>query len=101
MVLSTPLLGRGGVVARTSRGPHLGWRNAGSSLSFDWERDHVVAGASGHKLETPEPNHRGAWNRRRKSGHLGKNGKSMKKHAGPLPGVPTVGVFPVGGHANE
>jgi len=24
-----------------------------------------------------------------------------KKHAGPLPGAPTVGVFPTGGHTNE
>jgi len=63
VVLSTPLLGRGGVVLRTSRGPHTGWRNAGSSQSFDREQDHVIAGASRHELEAPKPNHRGARNR--------------------------------------
>jgi len=63
VVLSTPLLRRGGVVVRTSRGPHPGWRNAGSSRPFDREQDHVIAEASGHELETPKPNHRGARNR--------------------------------------
>jgi len=101
MVLSTPLLGRGGVVVRASRGPQPCWRNAGSSRSFDREQDHIVAGASRHELETPKPNHRGARNRRGESGHLERNGKSMKKRAGPLPGAPTVGVYPTGGHTNE
>jgi len=63
MVLSTPLLGRGGVVVMTSWAPHLGWRNAGSSRPFYREQDHVIAGAGGHELETPKPNHRRAWNR--------------------------------------
>ena len=70
VVLSTYLLGRGGVVVRTSRGPHPGWRNAGSSWSFDLEQDHVIARASRHELKTPKPNHPGAWNWRSKSGHL-------------------------------
>ena len=98
VVLSTPLLGRGGMVPRTSRGPLPCWRNAGSSRSFDREQDHVIAGASRHELETPKPNHRGVRNRRGESGHLERNGKSVKKHAGPLPGTPTVIVFALGGH---
>jgi len=59
VVLSTPLLGRGGVVARTSRGPQPCRRNASSSRSFDREQNHVIAEASKHELETPKPNHRG------------------------------------------
>jgi len=62
VVLSTPHLGRRGVVARASRGPQPCWRNAGSSRSFDREQDHVIAGAGRHELETPKPNHRGARN---------------------------------------
>jgi len=82
-VLSTPLLGRGGVVARTSWGPQPCWRNAGSSRSFDREQDHVIAGASRHELETPKPNHHGARNRRSESGHLERNGKSVKNKQDP------------------
>ena len=40
------------------------------SRSFDREQDHVVAGTGGHELEAPEPNHRGARDRRNESGHL-------------------------------
>jgi len=83
VVLSTPLLGRGGVVARTSRGPQPCWRDAGSSRFFDREQDHVVAGASRHELKTPKPNHRGARNRQGESGHLERNGKSMKNTQDP------------------
>ena len=88
-------------MARMSRRPQSCLRNADSSRSFDREQDHVVAGASRHELEAPEPNHRGARNQRNESGHLERNGKLVKKHAGPLPGAPTVGVFPPGGHTNE
>jgi len=83
VVLSTPLLGRGGVVARTSRGPQPRGRNAGSSRSFDREQDHVVAGASRQELETPKPNRRGARDRRSESGHLERNGKSVKNTQDP------------------
>jgi len=79
VVLSTPLLGRGGVVARTSWGPQPCRRNAGSSRSFDRKQDHVIAGASRHELETPKPNHCGARDRQSESGHLKRNGKSAKK----------------------
>jgi len=83
VVVSTPLLGRGGVMARASRGPRPCWRNAGSSRSFHREQDHVIVRASRHELETPKPNHCGAWNRRSKSGHLEKNGKSIKNTQDP------------------
>jgi len=83
VVLSMPLLGRGGVVARTSRGPQPCWRNAGSSRSFEREQDHVIAGASRHELETPKPNHRGAQNQRSESGHLKTSGKSVKNTQDP------------------
>ena len=99
--LSTPLLRRGGVVARPSGSPQSGGHNASSSRSFDREQDHVIAETGGHELEAPEPNHRGARNRRNKGGHLEKRWEIGKKHAGPLPGAPTVGVFPPGGHTNE
>ena len=101
VALSTPLFGRGGMVARPSGSPQSGGRNASSSQSFDREQDHVIAETGGHELEAPEPNHRRAQNRRNKSGYLEKDGKSVKKHAGPLPGAPTIGVFPPGGHTNE
>jgi len=101
VMLPTPLLGRGGVVVRTSRSPQSCWRNASSTWSFDREQDHVVAKAGRHELKAPEPNHCGARNRQNESGHLERNGKSAKKYAGPLPGAPTVGVFPPGCHTNE
>jgi hypothetical protein len=63
VALSTPLLGRRGVVVRTSRSPQSCWSKAGSSRSFDREQDQVIAGTSRHELEAPEPNHRGARNR--------------------------------------
>ena len=63
VALSTPLLGRGGMVARPSRSPQSCGRNASSSRSFDREQDHVIAETGGHELEAPEPNHRGAQNR--------------------------------------
>ena len=83
VALPTPLLGRGGVVAWTSRSPQLCWRNTGSSRSFDREQDHVIAGASSHELKTPKPNHRGARDRRSESGHLERNGKSVKNTQDP------------------
>jgi hypothetical protein len=83
LVLSTPLLGRGGVVVRTSRSPQSCRRNASSSRSFDREQDHVIAKTGRHELEAPEPNHRGAWNRRNESGHLERNGKSLKNTQDP------------------
>jgi len=101
VALSTPLLWRGGVVARPSGSPQSGGCNASSSRSFDREQDHVVAETGGHELEAPEPNHHGARNWRNKGGHLEKRWEISKKHAGPLPGVPTVGVFPPEGHTNE
>ena len=78
VALSTPLLGRGGVVARLSRSPQSGGHNASSSRSFDREEDHVIAETGGHELEAPEPNHRGSRNRRNKSGHPEKCGKTVK-----------------------
>jgi len=78
VALSTPLLGRGGMVARPSRSPQSCGRNASSSRSFDREQDHVIAKTGRHELEAPEPNHRGAWNRRNESGHLERDGKSVK-----------------------
>jgi len=83
VALSTPLLGRGGVVARPSRRPQSGRRNASSSRSFDREQDHVIAETGGHELEAPKPNHRGAQNRRNKSGHFEKDGKSVKNTQDP------------------
>ena len=70
-------------MARTSWGPQPCWRNAGSSRSFDREQDHVIAEASRHELETPKPNHHGARNRRSESGHLERNGKSVKNTQDP------------------
>ena len=64
-------------------GPSTCWRNAGSSRSFDQEQDHVIAGASRHDLETPKPNHRGARDRQSESGHLERNGKSVKNTQDP------------------
>jgi len=101
VALSTPLLGRGGVVARPSWSPQSCGHNASSSWSFDREQYHVVAKTGRHELEAPEPNHRGTRNRRNESGHLERDGKSVKKHGGPLPGAPTVSVFPLGGLTNE
>jgi len=83
MMLPMPLLGRGGVMARASRGPQLCWRNAGSSRSFDREQDHVIARAGRHELKTPEPNHGGARDRRNGSGHLERSGKLMKNTQDP------------------
>jgi len=83
VVLSTPLLGQGGVVARPSGSPQSGGRNASFSRSFDREQDHVIAETGGHELEAPEPNHRGARNRRNKSSHLEKDGKSVKNTQDP------------------
>ena len=83
MVLPTPLLRRGGVMSRVSRGPRSHWRNVGSSRSSDREQDHVVAEASRHELKAPKPDHRGAWNRRGESGHLERSGKSMKNMQDP------------------
>jgi len=83
VALSTSLLGRGGVVARSSRSPQSCWRNASSSRSFDREQDHVIAKTGRHELEAPEPNHRAAWNRRNESGHLERNGKSVKNTEDP------------------
>jgi len=96
MMLPTPLLGRGGVVARVSRGPQPCWCNSVSSRSFDREQDHVIARAGRHELKTPEPNHGGA-----REWPSGKEWEIGEKHAGPLPGTPTVGVFPTGSHTNE
>ena len=96
MVLSTPLLGRGGVVARTSWGPQPCWRNTGSSRSFDREQDHVIAEASRHELETPKPNHHGARNRRSESGHLERNGKSVKNTQDPYLAHQLSVIFPRG-----
>jgi len=81
--LSTPLFGWGGVVVRTSRSPQSCWRNTSSSRSFDREQDHVVSKTGRHELEAPKPNHRGARNRRNESGHLERNGKSVKNTQDP------------------
>ena len=78
VALPTPLLGRGSMVMRTSWSPQSCCRNAGSSRSFDREQDHVIVGTSRHELEAPEPNHRGARNWRDESGHVERNGKSVK-----------------------
>ena len=72
-------IGRG-VVARPSGSPQSGGHNASSFRSFDREQDHVVAETGGHELEAPEPNHRGARNRRNKGGHLERDGKLVKKN---------------------
>jgi len=81
--LSTPLLGRGGMVVRPSLSPQLCGHNASSSRSFDREQDHVLAKTGRHGLEAPEPNHRGARNRRNESGHLEGDGKSVKNMQDP------------------
>jgi len=99
VVLSTPLLRRGGVVVRTSRSPQSCWRNTSSSQSFDREQDHVIARTGRHELEAPEPNHHGAPNWRNESGHLEKNGKSVKNTQDPylarqLSGFSPRGVTP-------
>ena len=83
VALCTSLLGRGGVVARSSQSPQSCWHNASSSRSFDQEQDHVIAKTGRHELEAPEPNHRGAQNRRNGSGHLEMNGKSVKNTQDP------------------
>ena len=88
-------------MARPSRSPRSCGRNTSSFRSFDREQDHVVAETGRHKLEAPEPNHRGTRNRGDESGHLEMDGKLVKKHAGPLPGAPTVSVSSPGGHTNE
>ena len=75
VALCTPLLGRGGMMARLSLSSQSCGRNASSSWSSDREQDHVIAKTGGHELEAPEPNHRGAWNRRNESGHLERNGE--------------------------
>jgi len=77
-VLSTPLLGWGCMLARLSWSPQSCGRNACSFRSFDREQDHVIAETGRHELEAPELNHRGARNRRNKSGHLERDGKSAK-----------------------
>ena len=82
-MLSTPLLGRGGMVARPSWGLRSCWCNASSSRSFDREQDHVVAETSGYELEAPEPNYRGARDRRNESVHLGGDGWLMKNTQDP------------------
>jgi len=82
-MLSTPLLGRGGMVARPSRGLRSCGCNASSSRSFDIEQDHVIAETGGHELEAPEPNHRGAWDQRNESGHLEGDGKLVKNTQDP------------------
>jgi len=81
--LSTPLLGRGGMVARPSWSPQSCGRNMSSFRSFDREQDHVVAKTGRHELEAPEPNHRGAPNRQNESGHLERDGKSAKNMQDP------------------
>jgi hypothetical protein len=83
VALSTPLFGRGGVVVRTSRSPQSCWHNESSSRSFDREQDHVVAKTGRHELKAPEPNHRGPQNQRNESGHLERNGKSVKNMQDP------------------
>ena len=70
-------------MVRPSRSPPPRWRNASSSRSFDREQDHVIAKTGRHELEAPEPNHRGARNRRNESGHLERNGKSVKNTQDP------------------
>jgi len=83
VALSTPLLGRGGMVARTSWSPPSCGRNASSPRSFNREQDHVIAATGRHELEAPEPNHRGARNRQNKSGHLERDGKLVKNMQDP------------------
>jgi len=70
-------------MARSSQSPQSCGRNASSSRSFDREQDHVIAETGRHELEAPEPNHLGAQNRRNKSGHLERNGKSVKNTQDP------------------
>jgi len=43
--------------------PSSGLAQRGLLPAFDREQDHVIAGAGGHELETPKPNHRRARNR--------------------------------------
>ena len=83
VALSTPLLGRGGMVAKLSRSPQSCGRNASSSWSFDREQYHVITETVGHELEAPEPNHCGARNRRNESGHLERDGKLVKNTQDP------------------
>jgi len=70
-------------VVRPSRSPQSCWCNASSSRSFDREQDHVIAKTGRHELEAPEPNHRGARNQQNGSGHLERNGKSVKNTQDP------------------
>jgi len=65
-------------VARPSLSPQLRGRNESSSQSFDREQDHVIAETGRHELEAPGPNHHGARNQRNESGHLERDGKSVK-----------------------
>ena len=81
--LSTPLLGRGGMVARPSRSPQSRGRNASSSRSFDREQDHVVAETGRHEHEAPKPNCRGAQIRRNESVHLERDRKLVKNTQDP------------------
>ena len=70
-------------MARPSWGLRSCWCNASSSRSFDREQDHVVAETSGYELEAPEPNYRGARDRRNESVHLGGDGWLMKNTQDP------------------
>ena len=70
-------------VARPSRSPQSCGCNPSSPRSFDREQDHVVAETGRHELEAPEPNHRGARNRRNESGQLERDGKSLKNTQDP------------------
>jgi len=83
VALSTPLLGRGGMVARLSQCSQSCRHNTSSSRSFDREQDHVIAETDRYELEAPEPNHPGARNRRNESGHLEMDGKSVKNTQDP------------------
>ena len=82
-------------MVRSSRCSQSRGCNASSSWSSDREQDHFTTETGGHELEAPKLNHRGVWDQRNESGHLERDGKSVKKHAEPLPSAPTDGVFPL------
>ena len=70
-------------MARPSLSPQSCGHNASSFRSFDREQDHVIAETGRHELEAPEPNHSGVRNRRNKSGHVERNGKSVENTQDP------------------
>jgi len=91
----SPTPGSPCMMSRVSPAYQLGQERLRTRLSVitRWEKDHVVAGAERHELQTPKP-HDGAEAKRAKTiRHLGfPEGKGVTCRR-PLPGTPTVGVW--------